>query len=142
MISRHIGTKLLLILLLVLAPVAAAYSQDPGRDSQTPQVQRGTISQPPSPPPDQGKLDPGIREGKQGGTQLRPSDSDVQAPTRAETEVAPGFGNTTRPVAQRAIGWPWLLLGLAIGFVLGIGFRRPAATVVREDIHERRDRAA
>src|SRR3954464_15054068 len=98
MTSPLIGTKLLLVIALVIAPLSAAYSQNRGTYSQPSRVHQGTSSQPPSQPSNRGTLDQGVREGRQGGTQLRPSDSDVQTPTAPETAVAPGFGNTTQPV--------------------------------------------
>ena len=149
MSSPQVATKLLLILVLAIAPLTAAYSQQSGTYSQPNQVHQGTISQPPSPPPNQGQLDRGVREGPQGGTQLRPSDADVEKPETPETAVAPGVGNITPRTVERSSGWPWLLVGLAVGFLLGIGFRRPAArTAVRQDIRKdirddtRHDRAA
>ena len=143
MSSPKVVTKLLLALLLGTAPLAVASSRQSGTNSQPNQVHKGTISQPPA--RNQGTLDPGVREGSQGGTQLRPSDADVEKPEAPETAVAPGVGNITPRTDERASGWPWLLLGLAIGLILGIGFRRPAATttvreVTRDDT--RHDRAA
>jgi hypothetical protein len=56
-------------------------------------------------------------------------------------DIQPGVGNTAPPVARRHVPWGWLLLGIAMGFVIGVAAspRRPQRGTV-EDI--RRDRVA
>lgn len=109
--------NVLLALILVLMPIAAAYSQDTGTSPQS-----GTSSpsssqtQPPSQP-----APPGAGE------------TETQAPQA-------GVGNTAPSEAPHRVAWGWLILGFVIGALVGAFTWMRAGLIVRENT--RRDRAA
>jgi len=110
--SKFHFCKVALLLAFVLA-ANSAYSQNTGTSPQSPTTSQGTQTSP------------------------------AQTPTVGETQTAPpqpGVGNTAPSEAARSVAWGWLILGFAMGLLVGALTWRRRAVVVREDI--RRDRAA
>jgi len=112
--------KLLLTCLLAMVPIGVTYSQNTGTSSQP-----GTTSQ------------------SQSSAQTQSTGTPV-VPTVGETQTAlpqPGTSNQAPNEAARRGAWGWLILGFAIGLLVGtLAWRRSTTLAVREDI--RRDRIA
>ena len=95
--SRSTRTKLLLIMILVMAWITPGYSR-----------QTRTFSQP----------EPEV------GAILVPSDYDVVDTNHYAEATVPGIGSIAPPFPKPSAGWPWLLLGLLTGWVVGSWIRR------------------
>jgi len=115
--SRCPLTKTVLLLVLALTVISPAYSQNTGTAPQS-----GTSSQNPS----QAATPTPAAPPAVGETQTAPPQADV--------------GNTAPPEAAHSVAWGWLILGFAIGLLVGALAWRRTGVVVREGI--RRDRVA
>jgi hypothetical protein len=105
--SRFTTTKVLLILIL-LATLTLGYS---GRTGTFPHQ----------------KTQPT-------GVYLVPSDSDVRDTNTIAEVIVPGVGSTAPPFPRPGASWPWLLLGLLTGWLVGGRIRRHRPLVVRKDV--------
>jgi len=110
---RFTTTKLLLILTLLLASITLGYSRRTGTFSQENSQTVGAI--------------------------LVPSDSDVRDTNVLAEVTVPGVGSTAPPFPKPGAGWPWLLLGLLAGWIVGGMFRRHPAHVVPKKVPAQKD---
>jgi len=110
--SKFLFCKLALLLMFVLT-VNPTYSQNTGTSPQSRTTSQG------------------------------PETTPAQTPLVGETQTAPpqpGVGNTAPSEASRSVAWGWLILGFAIGLLVGALAWRRSAAIVKKDI--RRDRVA
>jgi hypothetical protein len=120
--ARFLLCNLAIIFVLAVVPMATAYAQE-GTYSQPGKANGGIYGGNPNP----GPLPPGVKEGPQGGTELRPSDAHSDVPLANPTPV------------QRSARWGFFVFGVVCGLFFGaLAWRRPRYHV--DDI--RRDRAA
>src|SRR3954464_12954282 len=113
-IKEAFRNSALALLLLLLLPVSAAFSQDRGTSPQqgtSSQNSTGAQRQAQAPTPALENSGPGQETPAVGATQSAP--------------LQPGIGNT-QTVASRNVPWGWLILGFFIGLLAGaLAWRRP-----------------
>jgi ABC-type Fe3+-hydroxamate transport system substrate-binding protein len=101
------------LLLVFMSAVNSAYSQNTGTSSQSSTTSQGAETSP------------------------------IAPPLVGETQTAtpqPGMENPAPSEARRSVALGWLILGFALGLLVGALAWRRSTAVAREDI--RRDRAA